>query len=101
MKPKLLTHFFYLSVMALNANGQVHIENLARSIVYIVAEHPVFEDVTTNHFEVFYHLPGETNFIRKVQQMSGTGFLVSHHGSPYIVTAKHVAGEASNSGTVY
>lgn len=65
-----------MSLLALTCAAQTQIERVARGIIYLEMAHPVWEDAGPNHFEVFYHLPGQTNFIRKIQNSFGTAFFV-------------------------
>jgi S1-C subfamily serine protease len=83
------------------------LDQLGQAIVYLEMNHTAWERSGTNNLEVWYHAPGATNFLRKIQPgIAGTGFLVNH-GQTYIVTAAHVVGErtnpdvSSNTGTVF
>jgi hypothetical protein len=98
---KQLPLFIYLSLLPIIATAQTDITSLSRSILYLEMAHPVCEDVGTNHYQVFYRLPGQTNLIPKMQTSSGTAFLLQHHNRQYIITSSHVVGNPNDSGTLH
>jgi hypothetical protein len=80
-------------LLSISATGQTPPEALARAVVHLEIDQAAWENVGTNHFEMWYHVPGATNALRKVIRAGGTGFLLQHHAMTYIVTAAHVVGE--------
>jgi S1-C subfamily serine protease len=98
---KVLLFFICTSLLPVIATAQTDIASLSRAIVYLEMIHPVREDVGTNHYEVCYRLPGQTNLIPKTQTSAGTAFLVLHHKRPYVITAAHVVGDPNDPGTLH
>ena len=88
---KTLLFVLYLCSVAVEATAEDIVQVFSRAVISLEILHPVFEDVATNHFQVFYRLPGQTNLVPKVYQTFGTAFFVHHNAATYVVTAAHVA----------
>lgn len=72
----------------------------SKMVVYLQKEFPVFDMKSGERVEVWYKNPATNQLERKIGRISGTGFIVSHNGMTYVVTAKHVANALDNSSTI-
>jgi hypothetical protein len=87
-----------LALCELNAG----LDELSRSVIQLTDDIGVFEEFGTNRLQVFWKLPNTNMYVAKPNVVGGTALLVgSRKGVPFIVTAKHVAAQISQNGTVY
>jgi len=98
---KFLFNILTLSALAL-CELNAGLDELSRSVIQLTDDIGVFEEVGTNRLQVFWKQPNTNVFVPKPYVVGGTALLVgSRKGLPFIVTAKHIATQISQNGTVY
>jgi S1-C subfamily serine protease len=83
------------------AQSQNEAQMLAPTVLWLEMQHRVWEDIGTNHLQVFYHIPNQTDYVPKISQTFGTAFFVQHNAHTYIVTARHVVGDPEDNGVLH
>jgi S1-C subfamily serine protease len=70
----------------------IPVEELAKTVVFLRYRFQVYETIEGKKVEVWYKRdPKIEKYEPKLDQKSGTGFIIKHNGKDYLVTARHVA----------
>jgi hypothetical protein len=69
----------------------VTIDDLGKSTVFLREQKQHLELKGKKEYEVWYRDPVNKQYEPKLDTIGGTGFLTSHNGKIYLVTARHVA----------
>lgn len=77
------------------------IDKVARTVLFLEFEEPVYEIKEGRAAEVWYKYLDNGEMEQKKSNRFGTGFLVRHNQLPYVVTAKHVVKNKNCYGTYY
>ena len=78
----------------------VTIDDLGKSTVFLREQKQHYELKGKKEYEVWYRDPINGQYEPKLDTSGGTGFLTSHNGKIYIVTAKHVASKLTKKAEV-
>lgn len=67
------------------------VEDIAKTVVFLTNQQ-AYETVQGKQVQVWYKQdPSKEQYTPKIQPRGGTGFIISHDGEFYLITAKHVA----------
>jgi len=78
----------------------ITIDDLGKSTVFLRQQRQHFELKGKKEYEVWYRDPTNKQYKPKLDTIGGTGFLTSHNGKIYIVTAKHIASKLTKNAEV-
>ena len=75
-------------------------DEMSRTVVFLRQQVPKKETVEGKPAEIFYRHAGTEQFKPMLEMNFGTGFIIRHHNSDYLVTAKHVAEKMTPTGEI-
>lgn len=80
-----------LSIVFRTATGEVTIDSLSKTVVFLRQRSQVVEMKGGKQVEVWHRDPSTKKLEPKYNVTSGTGLMIRYHGRDYLVTAGHLA----------